>query len=254
MSQQNLNNYNYYYDLNQQTYPSNTYSTFIPTETNFTQQSLYASNYPIYNDHDHISMERFGNTLLDDGVISISTNYLNNSNPPIQKLIGTSNFAQINDNYCSCDKFIPCEKFESDQIENSIPESYSQTYEQNEGIPSPCSSLILYQSQDNPIFSTPLTTIIHQQPINPIESLTEEQINDHISSNYSIKKTSTMIIRSETSPETLKKYETCEEYVIYYEKRCQVLEDGEIETLENQVIRMDKRVKVENLNINSLKY
>ncbi|CAG8603102.1 6528_t:CDS:2 [Racocetra persica] len=251
MSQQNINSYDYNYDFKQQTYPSNTYSTFIPTETNFTQQSLYASNYPIYNDYDHISMGHFGNTLIDDGVISINTDYLNHSNPSIQKLNGTSNCAQINNNYCSCNKLIPCEKFENDQVEyatsESYPESYrySQTFEQNEGIPSPCNSLVLCQSQNNPIFSAPLTTIIHQQPINPIESLTEEQNNDHISSKYSIKKTSTMIIQLETSPETLKKYETCEEYVIYYEKRCQVHEDGEMETFEEQVIKMDKRVKVE---------
>ncbi|CAG8651401.1 6103_t:CDS:2 [Racocetra fulgida] len=213
MSQQNINSYDYNYDFKQQAYPSNTYSTFIPTETNFTQQSLYASNYPIYNDYDHISMGHFGNTLIDDG-------------------------------------------FENDQVEYATPESYpesyrySQTFEQNEGIPSPCNSLVLCQSQNNPIFSAPSATIIHQQPINPIESLIEEQNNDHISSKYSIKKTSTMIIRSETSPETLKKYETCEEYVIYYEKRCQVHEDGEMETFEEQVIKMDKRVKVEVLNVN----
>ncbi|CAG8496767.1 16495_t:CDS:1 [Dentiscutata erythropus] len=255
MSQQNINNYNYYYDINQPTYPSNAYSTFIatiPTETNFTQQSLYASDYRIHNDQDHY-MEPFGNTQLDNGVISINTDYMNNSNPQIQKLVETSN-CSLNDNNCSCYKFISCEKTECDQAGFATPGSYQlnvtprhcQNFEQNEEIP--CGSIVLYQSQNEPIVATPLSTVIHQNPINPSESLTKEQTDDHISSKYYVKKTSTMIVRSETSPEILKKYETCEEFIIYYEKRYQVYEDGEMETFEEQVVKMDRKVKVEVFN------
>ncbi|RIB06966.1 hypothetical protein C2G38_2114874 [Gigaspora rosea] len=262
MSQQNINNYSYYYDVNQPTYPSNTYSTFIttiPTEKNFTQQSLYASDYQINNDHDHSTepffTEYFGNTHLDDGVISTKADYLNNSNPQIQKLVEAFNHSKINNIYYPCYKLISCEKTESDQAEFTTPESYRlhitprlyQNFDQNEEIP--CSSLVLCQSENEPIISTPLSTVIHQHPINPVESLTEEQTNDdNVSSNYFIKKTSTMIIQSETSPETLKKYEMCEEFFIYYEKRCQVYEGGEMETFEEQVVKMDKKMKVEILN------